>query len=68
MIIKRIEKKNNMTEARAFKIAENEALIDPSLDAIFIEQKTINDLLMHEFGRIRRCTPAEWTKFFYENL
>ena len=68
MIIKRIERNGNMTEARAFEVAENEALIDPSLDAIFIEQKTVSDLLMHEFDRIRRCTPAEWTKFFYENL
>jgi len=68
MIIKRLKRKGNITEAKAFEVAENEALIDPSLDAIFIEQKTVSDLLMHEFGRIRRCTPAEWTKFFYENL
>jgi hypothetical protein len=68
MIIKRLTKAKNLSEERAFKIAKEEAEINPSLDAIFIDQRTVSDLLIHEFGRIRRCTPEEWARFIKESL
>jgi hypothetical protein len=59
-----IKKETDVSLKQALGIAEKEFMKNEQVEFVYIDGRTVSDLIVNDKGITRSCTHAEWVEFF----